>query len=111
MVFSNSNTEQVDEQAVLAEARLNDMLERYGECCTQKKAAHILGKSARTIFRMLEDGRLRRAGSDVDVRSIAQYIETPRHRNFSASVQKKRPQPRNRWDSFAPPTMSKKEAK
>lgn len=59
--------------------RLNDMLERYGECCTQIKAAKILGRHENTIADMLKDGRLKRAcaGSMVDVRSICEYIETP----------------------------------
>lgn len=111
MNSTDANTEQVNEQAILAQARLDDMLQRYGECCTQMKAAHILGKSVRTIFRMLEDGRLLRAGSDVDVRSIVQYLETPRRKNFSVRAEKKRPQPRNRWKSFTPPSVAKKATK
>jgi hypothetical protein len=60
--------------------RLNDMLERYGEVCTKKLAAKILGKCPATIGVMLADGRLRTAcaGTMVDVRSIAAYIEQPR---------------------------------
>ena len=85
------------------QSRLDDMLERYGECCTQTKAAHILGKSSRTISRMLEDGRLRRIDTSVDVRSIVQYLETPRKNNFMAQAQKKRPNKKHRWDSFAMP--------
>lgn len=59
--------------------RLNDMLERYGECCTQVKAAQILGRHENTVADMLKDGRLKRAcaGTMVDVRSICEYIETP----------------------------------
>ena len=37
--------------------RLNDMLERYGEVCTQKTAAKILNVVPRTISRMMEEGR------------------------------------------------------
>lgn len=61
------------------ESRLDDMLRRYGEVCTQAQAAHILGRHSNTIIAMLEDGRLRRAcgGKRVDVRSICEYIETP----------------------------------
>lgn len=78
--------------------RMSDMLERYGECCTQAKAAHIMGKSPRTIFRMLEDGRLRRIGTDVDVRSIAMYLENPFQNNF---VARRKPQKRNSyWENF-----------
>lgn len=60
--------------------RLNDMLERYGECCIKTVAAKILGRSPRTITTMLEDGRLEYAcgGTMVDVRSIAAYIMRPR---------------------------------
>jgi len=83
--------------------RLDDMLERYGECCTQTKAAHILGKSARTISRMLEDGRLRRIDTSVDVRSIVQYLESPHKNNFMAQAQKKHPNKKRLWDSFAVP--------
>lgn len=60
--------------------RLTDMLERYGEVCTKKLAAKILGRCPQTIGVMLEDGRLASAcaGTMVDVRSIAAYIEQPR---------------------------------
>ena len=60
--------------------RLTDMLERYGEVCTKKLAAKILGRSPSTINEMLADGRLASAcaGTMVDVRSIAAYIERPR---------------------------------
>lgn len=78
--------------------RLDDMLERYGECCTQARAAQILSKSPRTIYRMLEDGRLRRIGTDVDVRSIAEYLENPKGAN---SVARRRARRRfDRWESF-----------
>ena len=64
--------------------RLNDMLERYGEVCTQKTAGKILNVVPRTISRMMEEGRLRRVGRYVDVRSICEYIENPRKANFTA---------------------------
>lgn len=56
--------------------RTEDMLERYGEVCTQAMAAHILGRTAPTIRNMLKDGRLATAcgGKMVDVRSIIDYI-------------------------------------
>ena len=62
------------------EDRLNDMLERYGEVCTKSVAARIMGRCTQTITAMLADGRLRTAcaGTMVDVRSIAAYIEQPR---------------------------------
>ena len=71
------------------EDRLNDMLERYGECCTQEKAARILGKSSRTIRRMLEDGRLAPVSAGVDVRSIASYVMNPGQHNYAARLQKR----------------------
>ena len=64
--------------------RLNDMLERYGEVCTQKTAGKILNVVPRTISRMMDEGRLRRVGRSADVRSIYEYIENPRRANFSA---------------------------
>ena len=67
--------------------RLDDMLERYGEVCTQKVAAQLLNVVPRTIHRMLEEGRLRR----VDVRSICEYIENPKQANFVAKAKNTRP--------------------
>ena len=72
------------------ESRLNDMLERYGERCTQEKAAKILGNSSRTIRRMLEDGRLVPVGAGVDVRSIASYLINPRQHNYEARHQRRK---------------------
>ena len=66
--------------------RLNDMLDRYGEICTQKTAGKILNVVPRTISRMMDEGRLRRVGRGVDVRSICEYIENPRRTNFSVRV-------------------------
>lgn len=71
--------------------RLTDMLERYGEVCQQKTAAHILSVTPRTISRMMDDGRLRRVGMHVDVRSICQYIENPAQMDFDARVRTKYP--------------------
>ena len=71
---------------------MNDMLERYGEVCTQKEAARLLNVQPRSIHRMMEQGRLRRVGHRVDVRSIAEYIENcgrglpaPRRRNSGSN--------------------------
>lgn len=72
--------------------RLDDMLERYGEVCQQKKAAHILSVTPRTISRMMDDGRLRRVGMHVDVRSICRYIENPAQLDFDARIHKKHPE-------------------
>ena len=71
--------------------RLNDMLERYGEVCPQIKAARILSVSPRTIARMADDGRLRRVGSHIDVRSICHYIENDEEMNFRARCRKRYP--------------------
>lgn len=71
--------------------RLDDMLERYGEVCTQEKAAKILGIVSRTVRTMMNDGRLKNVGSRVDVRSICEYIENPRKANFDAFSKKHRP--------------------
>ena len=72
------------------QARLNDMVERYGECCSQEKAARILGKCSRTIRRMLDDGRLTLLSAGVDVRSIASYMMNPQQSDFEAQWQAKR---------------------
>lgn len=71
--------------------RLDDMLARYGEVCQQKTAARILSVTPRTISRMMDDGRLRRVGMHVDVRSICHYIENPVQMDFDARVKKKYP--------------------
>lgn len=67
--------------------RLDDMLERYGEVCTQKVAAQLLNVVPRTIRRMLEEGRLRR----VDVHSICEYIKNPKQANFVVKARNTRP--------------------
>ena len=69
--------------------RLNDMLDRYGEVCPQKKAAQILSVTPRTMARMMDDGRLRRVGMHVDVRSICDYIENPKQMDFTARMRTK----------------------
>lgn len=56
------------------------LVDKYGEVCKKKRAAHILGKSPNTINAMLRDGRLDCAcgGTMVDVRSIARYMAAPK---------------------------------
>ena len=71
-------------QANMKKSRMDDMIERYGEVCTQKVAAQILNVVPRTIHRMMDEGRLRRVAQRVDVRSICEYIENPRKANFTA---------------------------
>lgn len=70
--------------------RLDDMLTRYGECVTVAAAARIMGRSRRTVQRMLDDGRMRWAcaGTMVDVRSMAEYIESPAQADRSARAAK-----------------------
>ena len=70
--------------------RMNDMLERYGEVCTKTQAARILGRSPRTVHAMLDDGRLATAcaGTMVDVRSIAEYIQQPQKADFEARARR-----------------------
>ena len=75
----------------MEKSRLDDMLERYGELCTQQMAAKILSVVPRTVARMLQEGRLRRVDKKVDVRSIAAYIENPEQMNFEAKVRKGAP--------------------
>ena len=82
-----------------AEARLSDMLERYGEVCTRKMAAKLLGRCERTINAMLSDGRLETAcaGQMVDVRSIARYISEPEAEEFRARAAKMSARHRTTW--------------
>ena len=46
--------------------RMKELVDRYGEVCNQRTAAKILSVGPRTIFRMMEEGRLRRVGHRVD---------------------------------------------
>ena len=68
----------------LAANREEQMVQLYGECCSQTKAAEILGCCARTVNRMIDSGTLKVAGNGkVDVRSLAQFIENPKKKNVS----------------------------
>jgi hypothetical protein len=68
------------------------LVERYGECCTRERAAKILGRSSRTISRMLEDKRLAAlcGGTMVDVRSVAAYMVNPALNDFNARQRARR---------------------
>ena len=79
--------------------RLTDMLERYGEVCTRKAAAHILGCSTGKVKYMIGDGRLSLAcgGEMVDVRSIARYICQPREADFEARRQRMMTRRESSW--------------
>ena len=70
--------------------RMEDMIKRYGECVTVAAAARIMGRSRRTVQRMLDDGRMRWAcaGTMVDVRSMVEYIESPAPADRSARAAK-----------------------
>lgn len=72
--------------AMTLKERTDMMVDRYGEVCTRSAAARILGREARTVTKMIEDGRLEAAcaGSMVDVRSIARYIQEPAQTNEEA---------------------------
>lgn len=56
------------------------MVERIGEACRVDVAAHELDCSTRTVYRLIEAGKIQTAceGSRVDVRSLADYIEKGR---------------------------------
>ena len=57
--------------------RMLEMVRTYGEICQQQTAAKILSVSTKTIWRLMDEGNLRRVGRKVDVRSICEYIENP----------------------------------
>lgn len=66
--------------------RVTVMVKLYGEVCTRKDAAKMLGRTAETVSKMMQDGRLDSAcgGTMVDVRSIARYIAAPEQEDFEA---------------------------
>ena len=55
------------------------MVQAYGEVTTKAEAQRILTVSRRTLDQIIADGKIELAceGTKVDVRSIANYIETP----------------------------------
>lgn len=90
--MSNTNT-------ISAEERMDDMLARYGECCTRTVAARILGRSVGTVSAMLRDGRLETVcgGQMVDVRSVARYICQPKAEDFEAHKRKMMTKHKSSW--------------
>lgn len=60
-------------------AREKEMVAKYGEVVNRTNAGKILGMNASTINKLLDDGILMWAcaGTRVDVRSIARFIDTP----------------------------------
>ena len=72
-------------------SREETMVRQWGEVVSQAKAGRILSRHPNTIRAMLDDGRLQAAcaGSMVDVRSIARYIEAPMVENRKARIRKR----------------------
>ena len=66
--------------------RTEDMVRMYGEVVRKAQAGRILNHHPNTITQMVEDGRLRTAcgGTMIDVRSIAEYIESPARHDEAA---------------------------
>ena len=90
--------------------RAEAMIEKYGECCRPKDAAHILGRSPATITAMKQDGRLEPVcgGKMISVASIARYMDAPANADFYARRRKERnPLP---LKYLIPPTPRRKEA-
>lgn len=75
---------------ITLEERTEMMVQMYGEVCTKAAAARILGRNIRTLYNMIEDGRVDEAceGTMVDVRSIARYIQQPKQADFEAKQRK-----------------------
>lgn len=75
------------------------MVERYGEVCKRKTAAHILDRSVNTINAMLKDGRLDEAceGTMVCVRSIARYIAAPRQQEDKGRINRMKSKYNSNW--------------
>ena len=71
--------------------REEEMDRQWGEVESQTKAGRILSRHPNTIRAMIDDGRLQAAcaGTMVDVRSIARYIEAPAVENRKARVRRK----------------------
>ncbi len=67
------------------------MVDKWGEACRKVDAAKILSCSVTKINSMIEDGRIRLAcgGDRIDVRSIADYIETGKAADHAARMKRK----------------------
>ena len=70
--------------------REEEMVRQWGEVVSQTKAGRILSRHPNTVKAMLADGRLQAAcaGTMVDVRSIARYIEAPAIENRKARIRR-----------------------
>jgi len=62
---------------LLSGNRIVRMTTQYGETVPISKAARMLNRSRTTVYSMIKDGRLRSADGQVDVVSIAEYLEDP----------------------------------
>lgn len=62
---------------LLSSNRVVRMTTQYGETVPIAKAARMLNRSRTTVYSMIKDGRLRLADGQVDVVSIAEYLDDP----------------------------------
>lgn len=62
---------------LLSSNRVVRMTTQYGETVPISKAAKMLNRSRTTVYSMIKDGRLRLADGQVDVVSIAEYLDDP----------------------------------
>lgn len=76
--------------ALLWGNRIVRMTAQYGETVTVSKAAKMLNRSRTTVYGMLKDGRLKSADGQVDVVSIAEYLEAPKTADQKARFEKRR---------------------
>lgn len=67
------------------------MVDKYGEACSKTTAAKIISCSTEKVNAMLEDGRIKAAcaGTRVDVRSLADYIECRSEADHAARMRRK----------------------
>lgn len=66
------------------------MTAQYGETVTISRAAQILNHGRPTIYRMIEDGRLRTVDGSVVVQSIAEYLTDSRTADRRARLERRR---------------------
>lgn len=64
---------------------------KYGESCSRKEAAAIIGKTPASVTQYIRDGRLHTVpgSAKVDVRSVAQYLVNEKQADFEARQAKK----------------------
>lgn len=66
--------------ALLTGNRVVRMTAQYGEWLTIKRASEILTVSRPTVYRMIEDGRIRAVDGRVVTESIADYLSEKKGR-------------------------------